>query len=633
MKSILGPSNIFLILVKKISILFLGIIFTSYAYADNYSVEWESKFNLPPQDTNGWSILKPSEDSRIIYVSNEGNDTTAEVYKYQDLTDLYGNSIDVFIPTWTIKPYASIDEALKQVRDGYPDYILLKRGDVWNRTSVIKFKAGSSVTNRSVFGYYGSNKERPLIKTGSADGIILNNAQYSAIIGIKFVADARDPKGDPNFDFSSASNPKGFQALNYGTNLEGHILIEDCWFDWYANNTIQDINTDLGLVSDIVLRRNIISNNYATSGHSQGVYAYYSSTLLEENFFDHNGWYQPGDGSTQGAGGATIFNHNTYFAESRETIFRNNIFARASSISNKFTSNTTEGTNQILAWEILLDNNLYLQGEVGVSLGGNKDQNNGPRWEDIRVVKNVFMNIGETQPTGRNIAWGLGVDDWKSGLVADNIFTNWGSVTLNNVYAISSSGHTTNVEFARNIVEGLISSKPLVTFNDATQSGIYFHDNEIRATTTENVYKSGRIMKYAISNQNKFSNNYYVSDADQSEWFVGQDDGFMSFSEYLEASGEVEAKMESSSNFDPNRTIGTYLTQLKQDASKTDEVSKLVELMKNQSKFNWNQYLSAVKINQYIRNGYCKDGADLCDDAKLFLYNPSSPGNVSVQPK
>ena len=37
-----------------------------------------------PLDEDGWTVVKPAADSRLIYVSNsEGNDETAQVYKHR----------------------------------------------------------------------------------------------------------------------------------------------------------------------------------------------------------------------------------------------------------------------------------------------------------------------------------------------------------------------------------------------------------------------------------------------------------------------------------------------------------------------------------------------------------------------
>lgn len=106
---------------------------------------WEANFTLPQQDANGWSILTPSADSRLIYVSTSGDDGTAQTYTSVSAevgADLYNPG--------AVLPYATLDAALAQARAGYPDYILLRRGDTWTRTAAIAMKAGRSATERMV---------------------------------------------------------------------------------------------------------------------------------------------------------------------------------------------------------------------------------------------------------------------------------------------------------------------------------------------------------------------------------------------------------------------------------------------------------------------------------------------------
>ena len=93
-----------------------------------YSVQ-SGEFNLYPRETNGWdesgwSIITPSEDSRLIYVSSSlGDDETAEFYAPRDIDDVEAPGV--------IKPYQTIEAAMVNAREGYPDWVLLLKGDVW----------------------------------------------------------------------------------------------------------------------------------------------------------------------------------------------------------------------------------------------------------------------------------------------------------------------------------------------------------------------------------------------------------------------------------------------------------------------------------------------------------------------
>ena len=548
-----------------------------------------SKFSMPSQDSNGWSILTPSADSRLIYVSTSGNDSTAQTY-----TPSSPAIGDAFNPTSSIQPYATLDAALAQARAGYPDYILLKRGDTWTHDAVIHLKAGRSATERSVLGYYGSSTARPTVLH---NGVTFSWASYSALVGIRFYASQRNPGSGDFAGFANVGSASGFDGLlGYGGSITGGILIEDCWFDWFAGNVLQSPLTSYPALTDIIVRRNIITNNYSTNSHSQGFYSARASIWLEENIFDHNGWYKQGDThfSDQAEGKATMFNHNTYFGEARDTVFRNNLFLRASSIGNKFTSNTTSGLNEVKAWNLLIDNNLIVEGEVGISLGGNNDQKNGPRWRNIHVTNNVLMHIGRTQPTVRTLGWGLDVQDWDGGLVTGNIFTAWGDSTLNNNYAIWADGNMNDVSYTGNIVN-ITSGGPLVAFlGGAIQERIQFTGNDILTGNT------GQLLSYSLASNAGFGNNHLYSARPQTQWFVVNGVNNSSLDLYRTTSGDTTSTADKRNYTDANRTLETYLTSI---ARPTDMNSFVNELC-TQSKFNWKPELGAAAINNYIRGGF-----------------------------
>ncbi len=59
---------------------------------------------------------------------------------------------------------------------------------------------------------------------------------------------------------------------------------------------------------------------------------------------------------------------------------------------------------------------------------------------------------------------------------------------------------------------------------------------------------------------------------------------------------------------DPDRTIETYLASL----GLTTDTDRFVAELKQQSKFNWNEALTAATINHYIRQGFCLSGNTGC---------------------
>jgi hypothetical protein len=75
-----------------------------------------------PLDEGGWTVIQPAADSRLIYVSNsEGNDETAQVYKFGD--EPIGD--DPVKPIGVVNPYKTIAKAMEQARDKQPDWVLL----------------------------------------------------------------------------------------------------------------------------------------------------------------------------------------------------------------------------------------------------------------------------------------------------------------------------------------------------------------------------------------------------------------------------------------------------------------------------------------------------------------------------
>jgi NTE family protein len=64
-----------------------------------------------------------------------------------------------------------------------------------------------------------------------------------------------------------------------------------------------------------------------------------------------------------------------------------------------------------------MDDNLYVEGEIGIGAGGNEP---GPlRFKDVKITNNVFMHIGRDRPTNRDLGWYIEILDWDGGLVSN----------------------------------------------------------------------------------------------------------------------------------------------------------------------------------------------------------------------
>jgi len=577
----------------------------SAANQSEYNVQ-SGEFNLYPREINGWdesgwSIITPSEDSRLIYVSSSlGDDETAEFYAPRDILDIQ-NPVK-------IKPYKTIHAAIAQSRQGFPDWILLRRGDQWEVAARAELKAGRSVDERSVFTSYGQSPDRPVITRSDGKEMlrIWTSRNYVAVTGISFYADERDPKSLNFAGWGNVGDVNGI--LIYGPEgvKMGSILLEDNHFN-YLSQGISIIGSAEHV--DIVIRRNIITNSYSESGHAQGVGATSASAMLEENIFDHNGWLiqqrlKDGEEETEGQG--TMYNHNTYFRRAVDTVFKNNIFLRPSSIHNKWTANpTVKGIDEIGSSNLLMENKLYVGGEIGISAGGNDDYDTGHRWSNIRIIDNVMLAIGRDRPTNRNLAWHIDAIDWDGGNICGNYLLKNDNTLVQNINGIKVSGHSRDITISRNILHDLYMSNSsnnngALRINDEPKTNIIIRENRIQLAGSE--------MRLVITENlasTTFESNTYYSDADDDQWFRVNEVNY-SFDEWKGLSSDLNSQNDRQDFVEPERTFETYLDSIGFGSS----IDSFVRSAMEQPTRTWSENFSAKRINAYIREGY---GNTTCD--------------------
>jgi hypothetical protein len=357
----------------------------------------------------------------------------------------------------------------------------------------------------------------------------------------------------------------------------------------------------------------VITDNYDTSAHSQGLYTNNVSMVLEENVFDHNGWYQQSINadSDPSGGQATMFNHTTYFSHAHGVTFRGNIFLRASSIGNKWTANSGAAS----ARDITIENNLYVEGEIGISMGGNEA---GPlRFKNIRIADNVMLDIGRGQPTNRTLGWGIDIQEWDSGTVSNNYLLHNTSTVVNNVYAINLNGAagTRGVSITGNTIYGISTNSALFSVKDMV-TGCTISENSILGSGA-----SGRLMNAGSYRGNGvlFSGNVYYSERAEAEWFTTPD-GRGDLSSWSSFSGETGAKKERMEYPDPDRTVELYNAHLGNGGTFEAFIAKV----RSQSKMNWQPEYTTAAINSWIRAGF---------GGSAVRYNPQShvshPSTVS----
>ena len=285
-----------------------------------------------------------------------------------------------------------------------------------------------------------------------------------------------------------------------------------------------------------------------------------------------------------------MFNHNTYFSNSYNTQFIRNIFLRSSSIQNKWTAEAVSDskTNSIKSYELLMEDNVYVGGEIGISAGGNLDYGTGPRWKDISIKNNVMLGIGRDQPTNRNLGWSIDANDWDGGLICGNYLLHTDNALVNNLYGVKLSGHSNRVAISENTIHGLIMPRPeghlaAIAITDEPKADIIISKNNVQLRDSK--------MHIIVADQLDsivFRDNIYLSSLDREEWFGSLGEVY-DIEEWRLRSGDNNSTVGPVSFLEPKRTFETYLLSIGLSGS-IDEFSAHAS---NQSEGNWNADLTA----------------------------------------
>ena len=569
-----------------------------------------AQYNFLPQDAEGYSILTPSADSRLIYVDDtDGDDGTATNYLMSTIPN-----VNDWEDPGAVNAYQDPAVAILQMRQGYPDYLLLKRGGVWATSNYLRQYSGRNVNERSVITAYGTGNRPHLNATGNHETIRLwNFADYCVVKGVQVMPTFRIPT---HIDFAGWGLANGGIGIRIWTSstqpVKKGVLIEDCDISYCTTNLSCSSDVATGhKAEDIILRRNIIENAWSEEEHAQGLSGYHTKMLIEENLLHHNGWYQQsydGSSTSKVQGQANIHNHNLYIGGAPHYLLRGNITSKPSSLGFKFSSNPPSPTNLVTVSDGILDDNLIIDAELGISMGGNSDYENGPRWDNIHITNNVLTKLGETKPTNRDLAWGIEADDWQSGLISGNLLHAFGSDSELNILPIFLKGYCTNVTVDANIswdvgIDTGSNNNPIgVRLNDAgdtigTMNGVVISNNYFQ-TSKEQWVMENEDSATGVT----FTDNKYYSGRDTNEWF-SQAGSSYSYAAWQALSNVTDtgATLTQTTWFDDSRTIESYMTSLGQTATHDEFINKAREMMEPGS---WDADYTASAFNFYMFTGF-----------------------------
>jgi hypothetical protein len=363
------------------------------------------------QQSSGWTTFTPSADTRIVYVSStQGNDANDGLSQQT--------------------PKRTLGAARALLRDGYPDWMLLRCGDGWDENFGGGIGlSGRSNTERMLLSSYGSGP-RPQIRSGSGNGFNIwgnGDGNNMALVGLHFW---------PNTYNGGNGTPRCIGVYGEVSNL----LIEDCYLQAAeVNLVIQGASTlpgPTGRHKNIELRRNVVVDAYATStDNTAGLYAQGTDgLLLEENIFDHNGWRDDVPGSDP-----TWYRRNCYIQDGNTgVVVRGNIIAQTDGIQVRC-GGTVEG-------------NLVMKNAIGILFGGG--QHPDPNGVVGTVRENVVLDGNDLQ-AGSPRGWGMNFENVGQAVVERNVVAHNvnGHAPYPVTFGIASNGAGVhNLDFQNNVV-------------------------------------------------------------------------------------------------------------------------------------------------------------------------------------
>ncbi len=449
----------------------------------------------PAQDT-GFTVPSASGDSRIVYVSTSGSDANDGLS--------------------AATPKATITAAYNLLRDGYPDWLLLKRGDSWTNPGnpgLINWrKSGRSAAEPMVIGSYGSGTVRPQIRPTDTNGFSkggVPSLNYLNILGLDLYALNR----------SDANQSSGISMIgDHNT-----VLVEDCIVRGFHNCV--NANSSGGGIpfcGNLTFRRNIFVDSYSGGGaNSNGFFASGVTGLtMEENFFDHNGW-----DLSKLYGAASDLNHNVYIQTTcTGVVCTGNISMRASAHGWQLRPGGT------------FSRNLLVQNPLGALIGGGDSP--VPGGVTAIVTNNLCLESTDTPGTGAAKGFGLDLKNIASGTVTNNIVankigTNAQGYAIGSLISGPSGVGVTNTTVSGNRIynwpSGLKFGDAGQTYTNVVVSGNTVED---RTATASRALASNSRGSWADVT---WSGNTYVGSI-AAPFYIS---GYVDFSTWAAAAGEV----------------------------------------------------------------------------------------------
>lgn len=522
------------------------------------------------QLVDGWSEFTPSSDSRLVYVSSSGG---------SDSNDGLSEA----------SPKATISAGLTLMRQGQPDWLMLKKGDVFGSADVpssgYRWKtAGRSEEQPTVFTSYGpAGAGRPLIRTAGKAGLRMmggsgtpTHLEHIAIMGLEFDAAPRD---------ALTQNPTGARFLVPTENL----LVEDCKFTNFK--TALAIQSGVGDHKSVRLRRNVLANCYdGNHTHAQGTYlSDIHRLLIEGNVIDHGGWSE----DDPDAYPPDIFKHNIYIqADCSNVVVRKNILSNASSHGVQLRPGG------------VIDNNLFLRNSVSILAAASIDDPDEQAFAVIR--RNVILDAKDITPSLLR-RQAMHVQNIRRGWISENIVANSVSHSSSkgiSVMALNENGTYMGVKdllIERNVVSGW--GGPALDIRDFSRPGAVFERVTVRDNDFQNLQDDAEIIRHrseeTLIETASSNNRFYLALSQPNRWAQVEDER-MSLTSYLDMVEDSDSSAEQVSYPNAELTIETYMGALGGVPTHDAFIHEALQ----QSKDNWRPEYTAAAVNEFMRAGF-----------------------------
>lgn len=507
-------------------------------------------------DEAGWTDLTPSVDTRTIYVSSsEGSDSN--------------NGLSEATPKRTIAAGAAL------LRDGMPDWLLLKKGDVWTGETLSSnwSKSGRSLGEPMVVTSYGTGA-RPLLRTGSGSALSAVSPSQSggnpvhdlAFVDLHF--HAHDRQGQNN---------AGIAWLKQTQNL----LIEGCFIEEYKTNI--EFPTWGGDKTGVRIRRNVLVDAYYIGAGTDGHGLFMSGcpqALIEENVFDHNGWNDTHPG--------TVFRHSMYITgTSANVTVRGNIVSNGASHGMQLRIGGTA------------ENNLFVRCSIAMHGGGGDTP--VPGGVQINFLRNVILDGKNIVNGSENRGWGIDLANISQGTIAENIIAHQtiGSFRLAmNLYGATSGDGVHNVTLRDNVIYNW--GGPILLHGNSSQ----ITNLSIEGNHLQDLQYTNRLLEHAQGSTtgsvaSSSENLFFNGQSSQSSWImIGGSQSTVA--QWASQVDDTSSQAVQAGYPDANRTLATYHATIGGTASHDAFIAEA----RKQAKGAWRTEYEAGTVNDYIRAGF-----------------------------